>query len=397
MRFQRRFQTIVFAATMTMLLAACGGGAATTLDEGDTEAADATADELEEELPTTQTEVDAEAVYAELAAMPSDERMAEIVEKAKEEGTVLMYGASPIGYQESWSEAFMEKYPEIQVLFVRAKSNDLAPRLQAEARAGKQLADVIEVPAEIALELRDADLIADHQGVAFPDGLPEEYTEGTWFANTYLIGNVIAWNTDLVSEDEVPETIDELLEENWRGRVVMDVAPQAFVQGLIAERGYEGAEEFLKALFANDAQVRTGHSAITNAQAAGEFDLSIETYTLSIEPLLAQGAPLEYMAPDPTPGHGTGMVIAKGTQRPHAAALYAHFVVGAEGGQLSAENGGIPVHPEAEFTYERLKRFVTPGTPENERFLPITPSRLEEIGTGALDLIDQYVVPNLSE
>lgn len=377
-----------------VLLSGCGA------DEvpSDAAAEEEVTSEDNEASTSDEPATDPAGLYAELAELPAEERLATLEEKAREEGAVLLYGSSNVEMQEAWAEGFQELYPEINILYVRAKSEDLGPRIQAEARAERHLADVIQTSTEVAMALREEGLLVEHHGVSVPDGMPEDYVE-PWFVMNQVNPNLIVWNTELVPEDEAPTSLDDLLDPKWKGKVAIDVGPQAFVQGLIADRGLGGAEAYLQALVVeNEALVRSGHTSMTNLLAAGEFPVAVELYADKVESLIVdEDAPLAWLAPEPTAGHGVGVAIYAYTQHPHAAALLMRYILAPDGGgQIMADTGRLATHPDVEMPYPRLQEFLVEGSDLNGRLLTMTPRRLAEVG-GAFELIDEYITPRLSE
>jgi iron(III) transport system substrate-binding protein len=89
---------------------------------------------------------------------------------------------------------------------------------------------------------------------------------------------VIAYNTDALSEDEVPGSVLDLTDEEWSGRVGW--APtngsfQAFVTAMRVELGDEATGEWLEGMIANDVQVYEKNTAIVEAVGRGEIDLGL--------------------------------------------------------------------------------------------------------------------------
>lgn len=397
MKKVRRLKSVAVLAVAAVALSACGGddvqdaGAEQPTSGGTTAGTDDAASDAEGASSV-------EAVMEELGAMEYEERIALIEEKAHEEGAVLLYGSSNIELQEEAAEAFNEKYPDINMLYVRSKSEDIGQRLEAEARAGRHLVDVIAVNAVVGASLFNEGLIANHFGAPIPPGIPDRYV-GEWGATQYISPNVITWNTDLVSEEEAPRSLDELLDPKWKGKVALDVGANNFIAGLVHERGEEGAREYLtKLVVDNDALIRSGHTNITELMAAGEFPVAVELYAYKVEGLIVDdGAPLAWHAPDPTAANATGVYIYKHTTRPHAAALLMHHMLSKEGAQVVADTGRISVNTQAELAYPKLQPFIVEGTPEFDILLPISPEIGLEVEESVQRLIDEVVSPRFSE
>jgi iron(III) transport system substrate-binding protein len=102
-------------------------------------------------------------------------------------------------------------------------------------------------------------------------------TDGTW-VGTSGRARVIAYNTDELTEDEVPDSVLDLTAPEWEGRVGW--APtngsfQAFVTAMRVELGDEPAQAWLEDMVANGVQVYERNTAIVEAVAAGEIDLGL--------------------------------------------------------------------------------------------------------------------------
>lgn len=101
--------------------------------------------------------------------------------------------------------------------------------------------------------------------------------EGQWIGISGR-ARVIDYNTELVNENELPNSIWELTEEKWRGKVGW--APtngsfQAFVTALRLTEGDERALEWLEAMRDNDAQVYSNNTTIVEALGRGEIELGL--------------------------------------------------------------------------------------------------------------------------
>lgn len=384
-------------AAAALLATACGSdeGSEGTAGATATPADDPTTSAPEEDAPPTAGAV--EDVLAGLVDLDPDEQLAELERGALEEGAVLLYGSSNIDLQEAWAEDFQELYPEINMLYVRSKSGDILERVRAESVAERHLVDVIAVNTVVGAELLELDLVAGHLGVPIPDGYPERYVEE--FSAPYQINpNLLAWNTDLVPAGEEPTGLDDLLDPRWKGKVAIDVGGNNFVAGLVAARGREGAADYLTRLVVdNEALVRSGHPNITALLAAGEFPVAAELYGHELEGLREEGAPLDWIAPEPTAANLTSVYLYKQTQRPHAAALLMRYLLSERGGQMLADTGRIPIHPAAELEFAGLEPFLEEGSPESEALLPITTEVSAEVFEIADELIEEILVPAYQE
>ncbi|MGF1538852.1 MAG: iron ABC transporter substrate-binding protein [Pleurocapsa sp.] len=101
--------------------------------------------------------------------------------------------------------------------------------------------------------------------------------EGQWIGISGR-ARVIDYNTELVDENELPNSIWDLTEEQWRSRVGW--APtngsfQAFVTALRVTEGDDRALQWLEAMRDNDAQVYSNNTTTVEALGRGEIELGL--------------------------------------------------------------------------------------------------------------------------
>lgn len=148
------------------------------------------------------------------------------------EAQVTVFGWSRESHLQALTE-FQKVYPEIKLILISGSGSDLGPRLVAERRAGKYLADVFIVgattPVEVLLPAKVLDPIRSSLI------LPEVTDEALWLGkkfyfadseNKYVLLNdgtveisLIAYNTNLMRPEEIQSYWD-LLQPKWRGKIL---------------------------------------------------------------------------------------------------------------------------------------------------------------------------------
>lgn len=103
---------------------------------------------------------------------------------------------------------------------------------------------------------------------------------------------VLVYNTEMVTEDELPATVEELTGDAWTGMVGW--APengsfQAFITAYRTLESDDAAREWLEAMIANDAQVYESNGAIVNAVASGEVSVGLVNHYYKFEIEAEQG------------------------------------------------------------------------------------------------------------
>lgn len=98
---------------------------------------------------------------------------------------------------------------------------------------------------------------------------------GDW-VGTSGRARVVAYNTDHVSPDELPDSIWGFTEPQWRGRIgwpPTNGSFQAFVTALRILEGEARAEEWLRGIQANQPRVYHNNTAVVDAIGRGEVDV----------------------------------------------------------------------------------------------------------------------------
>ncbi len=111
------------------------------------------------------------------------------------------------------------------------------------------------------------------------DRVPADFrdAEGQW-VGTSGRARVVVYNTENVSEDELPSDIWDLTDSKWRGRI--GVAPTngsflTFVAAMILTEGEDRTREWLEGIAANQPVTFDGNSPIVAATDAGDVDLGL--------------------------------------------------------------------------------------------------------------------------
>ncbi len=123
------------------------------------------------------------------------------------------------------------------------------------------------------------------------DDVPERFrdSDGAWTGITGRARTQI-YNTDEVQSNELPESVLELTQPEWKGRVA--IAPgnssfQGFVSAMRESVGDEQTEDWLEGLKANNVKTYEGNGDIVAAVADGEVDTGLVNHYYLYE-LLAE-------------------------------------------------------------------------------------------------------------
>jgi iron(III) transport system substrate-binding protein len=155
-----------------------------------------------------------------------------IVKRAEEEGQVTVYATDSIGNAQIIWAAFQKRYPKIKFVgTTMGRGSDLIPKLFAERRAGKFLADVfLGAPSALYLNLYKAKIVEPLPPIlAHPSVIdPSKWWMGKhhyidpegqyiFMYESALYGPPISFNTNLVNEKEIKSAWD-LVQPKWKGK-----------------------------------------------------------------------------------------------------------------------------------------------------------------------------------
>jgi iron(III) transport system substrate-binding protein len=140
-------------------------------------------------------------------------------------------------------------------------------------------------------------LAAEGRLAALPDDVlalaPEAYrsTDGVWVGVSGR-SRVVAYNTGVLSEDDLPDSILDFTDPEWNGRIGW--APtngsfQAFVTGLRQTEGEDGARAWLEGIKANDPTEYPNNVTAIEGVASGEVDVAFVNHYYLFQFLAEQG------------------------------------------------------------------------------------------------------------
>ncbi|TMA64961.1 MAG: extracellular solute-binding protein [Deltaproteobacteria bacterium] len=144
--------------------------------------------------------------------------------------------------------------------------------------------------------------------------------QGYWTA-FYVNPEVMAYNTRMVASSAAPKTYQDLLASRWKGSLVLEQTAVEWFATLMQHWG-EDKGLALKTL--------NGNTLITQLVAAGEHAIAVSLNGPRVELTKRRGAPIEWVALDPTLVDVVTMGIAAKAPHPNAAKLYLNFVLSKE-------------------------------------------------------------------
>jgi iron(III) transport system substrate-binding protein len=176
--------------------------------------------------------------------------------------------------------------------------------------------------------------------------------DGKWVGTSGRV-RVIAYNTDALSDAEVPDSVFELTDPRWNGKV--GIAPtnasfQAFVTAMRETVGDDRTRQWLEDMKANDAQVYESNSPIVEAVASEEIELGlVNHYYLALVKEEQPDAPVanKYL-PGDDPGalvSTAGVAVLESSDDREAAERFVDYLLSEEGQRFYAEEAEEAEYP----------------------------------------------------
>ena len=316
----------------------------------------------------------------------------EIIEKAQGDGPATIYGATGSSQAVEMIDGMAETFSFADAEYVQLGDTGMASRLTSELRSGNVTADGLFSSGMGATATLAAETDALRQN---PDYLKEMYSElgypeeayGNYYYPVNVFPIVTYYNTERMSEEDLPDSYLGMTEDRFDGEIVMETPTvpggnDAFFATLKAEWGEDLFEEWAQGLLDNNIQETdsggTAYAEIANgnnmlgfgliddvvrARKSGEPNVDIAWKTMNPHAVELQfpGALI-----NESPSQGMGELFAAYTATP-------------EGQRIIASWGAFPALPEI----------------KNEAFPDLIPSDFS-FETGVFNVEDYYLTENVT-
>lgn len=280
-----------------------------------------------------------------------------------EEGALVHWHNHSDGIQDVYA-AFNEDHPDITVEGLEMTPDDAAQRVLTEVTAGRDPSvDIIAGQADVFQGVINDGLVnTDIDWTQFE--IPEDLIHDTNMVRIHRIAMGLGYNTDSYTADDLPDTWEELIDEQWQGDVIVDPRGRPFDQ-LSLVWGEDEALDYVQRLHdVAEPLVIEGGTAGLVAVAGGEAAITTGGRTAETLEQQAEGAPIEIKFLDYVPTIDNYNLVLGDAPNPNAAICYAIWF---------SAHGGQEVYNEAEF---KTNDTVPTGAPEGAEV--VTVETLEE-------------------
>lgn len=274
---------------------------------------------------------------------------ADLIEAAKEEGSLVFYTGASEQSEGQVAEAFTED-TGIDVEIVRLAPNKLSERILSEQAAGELGADLIRTSGEDLISsiadsgaLEEHPLTPDITGAIDPAAVYDDGTYYSSFDRIYSFG----YNNQVIKEAEAPQNWADLLDEKYKGQNgVVQVGAGGSTAALTRFQFDRLGTDWMEQFAATDPRVFDSSASVTDALARGEIGIAsipIATAYSAME----EGAPITVAIPDEgAAAYPFYLGLAADAEHPNAAKVFMNWLMSASGQELAASIGDYPVHKD---------------------------------------------------
>ena len=282
------------------------------------------------------------ATLAELGAYNKPDREKVLYEGAKKESKLMWYTSLTGGPNIEAPKVFEAKYPGIKMEVYRGDSDALISRILQETQAKRYIVDAIESTFPILKVMQDEKILARYFSpalAAYPDDVKEKADKGLvyWATDreTYI---GLAYNTDVVSPSAAPKKFEDLLKPELKGKIGFATSDTGsrVIGAMLATKG----PEFVQKLKAQDITLHAvSGRAILDMVISGELGASPTTFLSHSRVSISKGAPIKWVPMDVVPTNAGGVAVPANVPHPHAALLFADFLLSPEGQKFLGKFG----------------------------------------------------------
>ncbi len=279
---------------------------------------------------------------AELAQYEGADREQRLVDGARKEGVLSIYTSAQTDDIGSLIAGFEKKYG-IKVSVWRAGSEKVLQRAVTEARGNRYTVDVIETNGPELESMHRERILQAVRSPHLPGILPQAIRPHGEWVGTRLNVFVQAYNTKLVSKEQVPKTWEDLLNPRWKGRLGIEAEDQDWLAGVVGDIGEARGIKFFKDMVAaNGISVRKGHTLLTQLVVSGEVPLALTVYSYKAQQLKEKGAPIDWFSIGTPVARTNGVAVARQAPNPHAALLFYDYEISEEGQRILVGRDFVP-------------------------------------------------------
>jgi ABC-type Fe3+ transport system substrate-binding protein len=262
-----------------------------------------------------------------LFAPPARPQGAEaLYDKAKVEGTLLLYAGGPTAPWDVAGKEFSARYPGVTVKVTGGFSNVLDKQIDSQLAEGKLAVDLAMFQTlQDFVRWKQQRALLEFKPAGFDKIDPSFKDPGGAYVATEINAHTYAYNPNLVKPEDVPRSAVDFLEPRFKGKIVScypaddDATLYAFYS-IVQKYGWSYMDRYI----ANEPRFIQGHLGVVRSIASGESLVTFDTIASISMNLKKQGQPqaVAFSEADPLPIWPFTAAIFKDAPHPNAAKLF---------------------------------------------------------------------------
>jgi iron(III) transport system substrate-binding protein len=236
---------------------------------------------------------------SQLALYRGPDREKLLVEGAKREGQLTLYDSHT--WYRTYVKEFEKRYPFITVSEWRNDSKNLIRRAMEEFNSSRAIVDVVETTSEGMGLMRRDGLFREYftpEARFYPDTVKSKGKSGLYYLGNRETYNSLGFNTTLISSNDAPKSIKDLLDQKWKGK--MSIAGTSTGVRWIGSMIEVMGREFFDKLAEQEVKVQDmSGAALAGLVGSGEVPLSPTIFDADVTVAKQKGAPIEWRPLEP--------------------------------------------------------------------------------------------------
>ena len=264
--------------------------------------------------------------------------------------SLVIYGPGASGDQ-PYFKAFQKEFPAIHTTSQTLAGPQLTARLNAESASGKHVGDYVVDGDTPAWQLSLSGACAATSPL-YPVPARWRQLGNTAFDDSLSMFGVV-YNTSKLKASQVPDTWQQLLQPQWKGKVAVGdpaqggVSVYTFATMLNKYQSGTYGMSYLRKLAASNLQL-TDEPQVSSEVANGQHPLGILVWTGFYSTVKAKGAPLGFkLLKAQNQWTGNANCVLKHAPAPDAAKLYLNWLYSPQAQTFDTTQGNYGVMPGA--------------------------------------------------
>ena len=279
-----------------------------------------------------------------LSAQPICAQNSDLLQAAKKEGEVIVFGSLENDVAAAIHKGFEAKYG-IKTNYFRGSSTVIIDRITTEHRTGRMSSDTVFTTAEpMKFINKEKGLLTRYVSPSaknYDKKLIDDFFGPNY--RSVIIGFV--YNKSMIKPEDAPKSYDDIVSPKWKGKIAMgnptlhDTTIDWLSSLHLVFGATQKANDWIKRLAALEPLLLDSMVPVGERVASGEVPLGV-AYVKYVNLWSRKGAPMDYVKGLPVYlGDGNYIGLTAKAPHPNAAKLYIDYFLGQESSEIMASVG----------------------------------------------------------